>query len=250
MTPITSRTFLLFVAIAGSGLTGCSDAPQPSVEVTNAATSPARAEPDYLWASVETINHDEASGIAPCVHVAQDDADDLEERSAHLTVTYLKKGTEQVMHESFDVPIGEATLVFEEDEVAIELPALALAANAEADSIEVTAEIVQTPSTLPDFWLADIQQVETNEAWGINPCVHVARAAHFTAASHEITLAVTASYQDGDGEAIEDTFLVPLSSTTIMNEAGPILGVEPVSPLPLSSEPESALTIETSLAWH
>lgn len=251
---LNRRRFATLSAVSGGlfVLSGCIEGDGPAASVRQ-AKSPARGAEAYVWAHVELINYDHAGGIVPCVHVGPDafDEGDVERLFVHLSVSYLVAETGQMVLQVFDVPLSETTISSQGDDIAIEVDTLTLGAEPDADTLAVTAELTSSPRALPDFWWAAVQDVEVDRAWGINPCVHVARDAHATASTNPLSLRVAVSYETARGERFEEHFTVPLADTEIMfDDGGPLVGVEPAEPLQLAAEPVASTLLTTAtLTW-
>ena len=228
--------------------TGCADVEEDAA--LGETTAAARSEL-YAWATVEAINFDAASGIAPCVHVSQGELQRIgSDGTVRITTTYRSAIDGTPHEESFDVPLSETRVSQQRGEVSIDVGPLALATEADEQTVFVAGELTTNPSTLPNFWLASLQMVEIRPAWGINPCVHVARSAHASTFTNSLTMAVSAQCDTVDGTTLDNTFDVPLASTIVAATEGPILDVSPADPLDMGGDClAETLVVDTRLTW-
>ena len=237
------------MALALASVVGCQGPEDP---VSSEHVRDGNASGGYAWGQVELVTYDHAGGILPCVHVSPSilDEHDIDDWYVHVLASYEDPDTGVMVMEAFDVPLSSAALTEDERDLQIELETLQLEAVPAEETIVVTAELTTDPENLPDPWWAAVQDVELNQAWGILPCVHVARATYERASSHPVSMTLSASYEDTAGTAHTDRFEVSLPLTTVMVTNDALYGVEPPA-LPLAAAAvESTLVVQASLGWE
>lgn len=243
---MTSATLALMIA-AASGCDQSTD-PAPLVDVREGEGSS-----DYAWGTVELVTYDHAGGILPCVHVGSEIFEyyDVDELLAFTRVSYEDPETGETILESFEIPLTDVELTQRDGEVELDFDTLQLEAAPDEETIAVTVELTTDPGSLPDYWWGSIEGMELNPELGIVPCVKVARSAYSMSAVNELSMAITASYEDEGGNVFMDQWIVPLSSTDVMSMDEALLVVEPPSPLePTGEVVGSSLVLQASLSWE